>query len=427
MKELYYLQNDEVTQTIDGIEYPVGELETDLDYGDKDPAWQFFGVSSRFDFDAEKARLLENLNWYKSMSVQEFTFYRKWESLQSVDIPSCGIVKARIWKPTDINNEAATVKEIETLQPKVIVVKTPQDERVWNTLRKYCHSAEYHNTPGRLIKFLLIDDLTDALLGFACINSEMPALRCRDSLIGFKKDVWMKPNGQGTINNSVQCSTIAATQPLGYNFLGGKLMAAMITTSAVRNEYLERYGDTLVGMTTTSLYGQSSMYNGLKWWKSIGVSSGTILLQPSDSIYGKWHQWVKKHDKDYEKQMTQKEGISGPVTSAKLKVIGMIFSATGLKPTTFQHGFQRGCFYSGFYENGYEFLRGEIDESQLLMKQLFKDDAKAVIDWWKEKAVKRYQALKSEGRLNAAKLFYNQVKGMTYEEAKSRFFNDIGR
>ena len=47
----------------------------------------------------------------------------------------------------------------------------------------------------------------------------------------------------------------------------------------------------------------------------------------------------------------------------------MIFRAVGVKASTYMHGFKRGIFYADMYENGKEFLRGEIEEKDLKMKQ----------------------------------------------------------
>ena len=240
----------------------------------------FFGVSGNFDFEMEKKRLIDNLNWFKSIEVQEFTFYKKWEELQDSSLasrfPESGVAKNDIWAPVDLQNEELTIKEILELKPKLVIVSNDDYyEKTWNSLRLYGHTAEFNNTPGRLIKFLLIDDITNKILGFASISSEMSSLKCRDEVIGWPKDVRMKPGGKGTLVNSMQCPCIASTQPFGYNFLGGKLMATMLTTSTVRNDYFNRYNDVLVGLTTTSLYGQSSMYNGLKM--PVNVCSSSIL------------------------------------------------------------------------------------------------------------------------------------------------------
>ena len=56
--------------------------------------------------------------------------------------------------------------------------------------------------------------------------------------------------------------SIIPIQPFGYNFLGGKLML-MITSDVIRKSWEDKYGDILVGMSTTSLYGTCSQYNNM--------------------------------------------------------------------------------------------------------------------------------------------------------------------
>jgi hypothetical protein len=125
--------------------------------------------------------------------------------------------------------------------------------------------------------------------------------------------------------------------------------------------------------------------------------------------------------------MTQKAGVSGPVTGAKMRVLNMIFAAVGVKQSDYVHGFERGVYYSCFYENTKEFLCRKITEEQLVLKPLFKEDTNAILAWWKPKAIERYKKLKSEGRLNPEKLFYYEMTGMDYTEAKAKFFDAVGR
>ena len=56
--------------------------------------------------------------------------------------------------------------------------------------------------------------------------------------------------------------------------------------------------------------------------------------------------------------------------------------------------FERGTYYAPFYQNTKEFLDNKIDESQLKMKPLYKGDKDEVLNWWKPKAISRYQKLK---------------------------------
>ena len=390
-----------------------------------------------FDFEENKKKLIEDLNWLKSLSVEEFTFRKKYEEIQLLnkDIRQFHtIAKACIWAPTDINNEELTIKEINTLRPKIVVV-TESQEKLWTTLRIYCSTAEYNQAPGRFIKFFIVDEVSDKILGIASIASDVISISARDKFIGWTQDDKLKHK---MLKHSAIGTTIVPTQPFGSNFLGGKLIAMLVTSGIVRNEWEDQTRGVsnsckLVGMTTTSLYGGFSMYNSLKWWKSVGMSKGKIPIKPYEKGYGNWHGWLKQHmKKEYDEAMTQKKGVAGPVTGAKMRVLSMIFKACQIKQSEYVHGYERGVYYSCFYENTKDFLCRKITEDKLVMKPLFKDDTKAIMDWWHPKAIERYKRLKSEGRLNPNKLFYNDMNeidnpGMTYQKAKELFFNDVGR
>ncbi len=386
-----------------------------------------------FDFELNKKKLVDDLNWLTSLSVEEFTFRKKYEEIVLTnDAVKLYAEQAKplIWKPTDINDEELTIKEINALQPKMVVASANDLERLWTTLIIYCSSAEYNQAPGRFIKFLLMDDITGKVLGVASIASDVIAISDRDKFIGWTSENKLKDR---MLRYSAIGTTIVPTQPFGSNFLGGKLTAAMVVSDAVRDAWEnQESGESqrckLVGMTTTSLYGSFSMYNSLKWWKAVGSSKGKIPVKPYEGIYKEWHDWLKQHrGKEYDKAMTQKEGVSGPVTGAKMRVLSLIFNSVAIKQSDYCHGFERGVYYSCFYENTKDFLTKKITEDKLVMKPLFKEDTKAVLDWWKPKAIDRYKKLKTEGRLNPNKLFYSDMTNMSYEEAKKKYFDDVGR
>jgi len=387
-----------------------------------------------FDIAVNKKKVLDDLIWLKSLKVEEFTFRKKWEEMQLLTLfikEFANQAKAKIWSPTDLNDEALTIKEITELQPVVRVVNDDYYERLWTTLRYYCSSAEYNQAPGRFIKFLMEDKTSGKILGICSIASDVICISDRDKYIGWTPENKLKNK---MLKHSAIGTTIVPTQPFGSNFLGGKLVAALVTSGVVRNEWenpgikAEANPGKLVGMTTTSLYGGFSMYNSLKWWKPVGMTKGKIAIKPYEAGYENWHGWLKQHMKDeYDKAMTQKEGISGPVTGAKNRVLAMIFKACGIKQSDFMHGFERGAYYSCFYENTKEFLCNKITEDKLVMKTLFKDDTKAIVDWWKPKAIERYKKLKAENRLNPNKLFYNVMTEQRYEESKQLFFDAVGR
>jgi len=382
-----------------------------------------------FDFETNRKLLVDNLDFLKGMSVEEQTFYKKWQEVQTYqdDASKLNAIKAKIWQPSDIKDEQRTIKEIENCQPELVYVETKQQNEDWTLLRVFVSTFEFSQTPGRFLKFLIVDrnKPETPYIGVLAVSSDVITITDRDNYIGWNKNNKIKDK---KLAHSAIGSSIISTQPFGYNFLGGKLAAAMVVSSGVRDLWKKLYNQTLVGMTTTSLYGSYSMYNSLKWWHKCGTSAGKVAIKPDDEIYKIWHDWVKENcTEKYDKAMTQKEGVSGPVTGAKSRVIGMIFSKCDIKQSHYMHGYERGVYYSCFYENSKEFFQNKITEDKLVMKKLFADDNKAIMEWWKPKAIERYKKLKSEGNLKTDIHFYNQMIGMTYDEAKSVYFHEVGR
>jgi len=387
----------------------------------------------QFDFDAERKKFIDNLDFLKSMSVQEQTLYKKWQEFNA-DVYSMtqkatqfSKIEKSIWTPTDINNKEQTIKEIEALEPYLEMTEqgNAKHNEEWTLVRRLIHTMEFTANPGRNLKFYLKDKVTGKILGIVCMGSDVTSLGARDNYIGWTKENKFK---DGKLKYTSIGTTICCAQPLGFNFLGGKLVACFVTSSVVRDAWKETYGQTLVGTSTTSLYGIHSMYNSIPLWKTLGESKGRIALKPDDATYDVWHQWLKENQKDeYLRQTTQKEGVAGPPTGVKQKTINMIFKAVGVKGSDYQHGFKRGIFYADIYENGREFLRGEIEEKDLKMKKKYSDDSDYIINWWKPKAIRRYTKLHDEGRLKPEKLFYGDIVGKTWEETKEMYLSEVGR
>jgi hypothetical protein len=344
-----------------------------------------FFDEEKFDFDVERKKFISNLDYLKSMSVQEQTLYKKWMEFNA-DVYSMTQKASKfkrinnsLWMPSDINNKEQTIKEIEALEPYVEMLEqgNAKDNETWTLVRKLIHTMEFTANPGRNIKFFIKDKPTGKLLGVVCLGSDVTSLGARDKFIGWSKDNKFK---DGKLKHTSIGTTICCAQPLGYNFLGGKLVAALVTTSVVRDAWKKLYGQTLIGLSTTSLYGIHSMYNSIPLWKTLGESTGRVALKPDDSVYEIWHDWLKENEtEEYLKQTTQKEGVAGPPTGVKQKVINMIFKAVSVKASTYMHGFKRGIFYADIYENGKKFLRGEVEEKDLKMRKKYNDDSDYVI------------------------------------------------
>lgn len=391
-----------------------------------------------FDFETEKVKLKENMDYLMTMSVQEQTLYKKWVELQE---PSMIQTKSQIasyydlqWKPTDINNKELTIKEIEALDPYVEIVEDPKESTKWAQIRRMIHTMDFTANPGRNVKINVKDRVSGKLLGQISLASDVTALGVRDNFIGWtKEDKFQK----GKLNNTTIASTIVCTQPLGYNFLGGKLIAMMTTVPEIRDYWKKKYDNVLIAVGTTSLYGIHSQYNGIPLFKTLGESAGKISIKPDDKYYDPWHQWLKENRADWYKENISDERArnganmgyeaNGPVSGIKQKILGQIFKECGIKATDYHHGFKRGVYMAMMYENGNDFLCSRIEEDQLILKDKFKQGTDYINKWWKKHAISRYTKLHDEGRLKPEHLFYIDGIGLSWEEMKEKYLGEVGR
>ena len=403
--------------------------------------WDTEPQKSEFVFEDEKRKLIENMDYLMTMSVEEQTLYKKWVALQEDsmirDKSQIATLYDFQWKPTDINNKEQTIKEIESLDPYVEIVEDDANASTkWTHLRRMIHTMSWTANPGRNVKIFIKDRTSGKLLGLVSLASDVTSMGVRDKYIGWTKEDKFK---KGKLNYTTIASTIVCTQPLGYNFLGGKLTAMMTTVPEVREYWKRKYGQTLIAVGTTSLYGIHSQYNGIPHFKTLGESAGKISLKPDDEFYEPWHQWIKENRADwYQTAITNErirngesmgtgKGASGPVSGIKQKILGQIFKECGIKQSAYHHGFKRGVYLAMMYENGPEFLRSEIEESELVMKKKFVEGQENINKWWKRQAIKRYSKLYDAGKLKPDHLFYLDGIGTTWEDFKAQRLSEVGR
>ena len=297
--------------------------------------WDTEPTKPEFNYDVEKKKFIDNLNYLSSMSVEEQTLYKKWQEWNG-DLKNTMPKKANIalhyeslWFPTDIYNKELTISEIEALEPYVEIVDDNAKESTrWTEIRKLIHTMEFVANPGRNVKIYVKDKVSGKILGQISLGSDITSLGVRDAYIGWSKDNKFK---EGKLNNTSIATTIVSTQPFGYNFLGGKLIAALATSPIVRNYWKKKYDNVLIALGTTSLYGIHSQYNGIPHFKTLGESKGKISTKPDDSVYDPWHQWLKENHSDwYKREITEERERNGanmgyerngPVSGIKQKII----------------------------------------------------------------------------------------------------------
>jgi hypothetical protein len=324
-----------------------------------------------------------------------------------------------LWRPSDITNENLTISEIENLNP--VLVLTNGDD-YFNAIRVFTHSLSWSPNVGRNLKYVVIDEHTKKVLGCIVIGSDVLHLEGRDTKIGWNTDTKI---GKKKINHIGMATTILPTFLLGYNFLGTKLIAGLVQSKTIENDWKERYGDVLVGITTTSLYGSFSSYNGIPNWNKCGLSKGKVILNPSNHLYKFWHNWLKdNHPDDFSKSTITENNtiVSGP----KQKIIKSIFNLLDLKQTEYYHMHQRGVYFYSIYENTIDFLNDKIEEKDLIPKKISEE---SLLKWWKPKAINRYQKLLKEERLEKDFYWYEkmnekELKDWLLNRGKNILLND---
>ena len=441
----------------------------------------FFQNSTAFDFHKDREDFIKHMNSLKTQSVEESTLYKKWVELKQLDntkeVVSTGALMGRLWTPTDIFDKERTIEEIDNLKPQIVICKdgtTDYDD--WKYLRKLISSFEFSIGIGRLIKILVLDENTGKVLGVSSIASDVISIGVRDNWIGWTKEDKFE---KSKLNQTCIGSTIVPTQPFGYNFLGGKLIASLLCTNDVRDAWENKFDQKLVGMTTTSLYGGHSMYQRIPFWKELGRTTGRILLKPDDDHFEKWSKWLKEnHLQEYEHASCGKAGtvikqndkwvwtfqdtvrehadtrdelveelakqrfsvhdtnvvhdlrskLVHPPSGPKQNVLNRIYSHLGMKSSEYVHGFKRGVYFAPFYENTREYLRSEIEEDELVGSKKLENDVDDVMGWWKPKAIRRYTNLFEQDRIRPEHLYYRDMIQMrTWEEVQQKYMSQVGR
>jgi len=263
-----------------------------------------------------------------------------------------------------------------------------------------------HNIPGRELRWMVYEKNTKKIVGFIRFGS--PTINSKP------RNEWLRtPADLFALNrHTVMGFAIVPSQPFGYNYLGGKLLALMCISHFARETLNEVFEKQIALFETTSLYGSTtsaSQYDGLKpFMRYKGLTDSKFLpLLHNDSFH-------KLHDR-FTLLNNNKPLTDNKASSKKLKrqtkmisiiknslkesnqlqklqefndVISMAFNLT-----------QRKRFYISDY--GYSNVREVIlgEQKELLRGPNWdKFYLENLIQWWKKKAANRYEKLKKEGR-----------------------------
>lgn len=266
--------------------------------------------------------------------------------------------------------------------------------------------------PGKHLLWLVKEKNTGMVVGMIRFGSPTINSRPRNEWLGRPLDS-SNPEIMSRFNKSVIMGfNIVPTQPFGFNYLGGKLLAAICCSHKATETVNQKYDSNICMFETTSLYGSSkssSMYDGMRpFLRFNGLTDSNFAPLINDSNYRKLNHWFKERNNDEylvpveacsRKLKTQTKMASIIKSSLKLydedayaKFCQTLSNAKGLTEK------KRSFFSTYGYKNVPQYLNLETDRLEKA-ENYDRFELENVIEWWRKKAVKRYESLKNDGRL----------------------------
>ena len=408
--------------------------------------WRDSGLKfEKIDENELRTRVIEELTYVSKMDVKEYTLYQKWCEVQE-RYPS--IVVTDLWEgemcvlqDEEQRRAIAEVKHnfwmpespeaYEALEPELLYTNKDKDlPELWNCIRTFSSTMKNNSNIGRNLNFIVRDRVTKKYLGVICISSDFLDLTPRDRYIGWSKE--LKTQG-GMINHTAIGSTIVPLQPLGFNYVGGKLLALLCLSDPIQELWEKLYGDKLVSITTTSLYGKTkadglSQYDNLDYWQKMGFTSGSVSYEPTSTTRYMIREWLKaNHTRRYFDWYVAKKPSGQPhKRDHKNRSLTFAYSKLNVPKELIKSEHARGIYWCPLYAESVEFLRGEIDGKN--MHKCFDSSVEDLSRIWKDKHAKpRIKQLVKKGRVSSDTLFYDNLAVLSWQEAKDLYLPQVGR
>ena len=228
---------------------------------------------------------------------------------------------------------------------------------------------------GRRLRYIVWDGSNQKLIGLIAIGDPVFNLAVRDKLIG-----WDVHDRRARLVNMMDAYVLGSLPP--YNsLLGGKMVAALIRTREVYDDFKQTYGARpgiisqqnknarLVAVTTTSAMGRSSVYNRLKldgeyYFRPVGYTYGWGHFHIPDSIFSELRDYLRQAGHPYTDLHQFGQGPNW-----RLRTTRAALAALGFRQDLLRHGIQREVFISFLASNAATILRtgkGRPEISSLL-------------------------------------------------------------
>lgn len=253
----------------------------------------------------------------------------------------------------------------EQISPRLIEVQSDSGDELLFRYASLHWSIPVSSGYGRRIRFLVIDEQNEKLIGLFGLGDPVFGLADRDHWIG-----WDKEARRQRLNHVLDAFVLGAVPPYSY-LLCGKLVAMLVASNEVREAFKRKYGERqsiisgrslnglLALITTTSALGRSSIYNRITFdkrilYNSVGFTRGSGEFHFSNGVYSSIMKYVAQNCKPSAKHEQWGIGYRN-----RREVIRKCLSALGLSMDWIYHGVQREIYVIPLAKNTKEFLRGE--------------------------------------------------------------------
>jgi hypothetical protein len=259
----------------------------------------------------------------------------------------------------------------EAIRPRLqLVTGTGVEARLFR-LASLTWSVPVSSGFGRRLRYLVWDQSSGKLIGIFAIGDPVYNMSARDNHIG-----WTSADREQRLVNLMDAYVLGAVPP--YNtLLGGKLVASLIRTREVYDDFRRRYGNAegvisgevknarLIAVTTSSSMGRSSLYNRLKlggtsYFSSVGFTGGWGHFHIPDDLFEEMRGYLRSIDHQYADMHTFGQGPNW-----RLRTVRAALNALGFKEDVLKHGVQREVFLCETASNSLKILRGEAKRPEL--------------------------------------------------------------
>jgi hypothetical protein len=282
----------------------------------------------------------------------------------------------------------ASGKEVqpEKVQPRLIEVKRDsQDELLFRYACLHWSipvSAGY----GRRLRFIVIDENNEKLIGLFGLGDPVFSLAPRDHWVG-----WDKEDRRERLHHVLDAFVLGSVPPYS-SLLCGKLIGLLVASDEVRETFQRKYGGrpsvitdrTLDGslalITTTSALGRSSLYNRLSFqnrllYHRVGFTRGTGDFHFNNGIYQHLWSYAIQHSQPSAKQEKWGKGFRN-----RRETVRKCLTNLGLPTGWMTNMVKREIFVVPLALNSQNFLRGK--DSSL---NFFKQPVDALFQWFQER------------------------------------------